>query len=102
MAAVQVAAAATDAKSAVPAKDDFAAQVAHVDKVDSWLERLMVCKHLTEMEVLELCTKAKEILSKETNVQPVKCPVTVCGDIHGTALLPASRRLCFRARACWH
>jgi len=22
-------------------------------------------------------------LSKETNVQPVRCPVTVCGDIHG-------------------
>jgi serine/threonine-protein phosphatase 2A catalytic subunit len=27
--------------------------------------------------------KAKEILSKETNVQGVRCPVTVCGDIHG-------------------
>ena len=27
--------------------------------------------------------KAKEILSKESNVQDVKCPVTVCGDVHG-------------------
>lgn len=27
--------------------------------------------------------KAKEILSKESNVQEVKCPVTVCGDVHG-------------------
>ena len=27
--------------------------------------------------------KAKEILSKEENVQPVKAPVTICGDIHG-------------------
>ena len=27
--------------------------------------------------------QAREILSKESNVQPVKCPVTVCGDIHG-------------------
>ena len=27
--------------------------------------------------------QAKEVLSKETNVQPVKSPVSVCGDIHG-------------------
>lgn len=28
-------------------------------------------------------SQAKEILSKESNVQDVKCPVTVCGDVHG-------------------
>lgn len=27
--------------------------------------------------------QAKEILGKESNVQEVKCPVTVCGDVHG-------------------
>lgn len=27
--------------------------------------------------------QAREILSKESNVQGVHCPVTVCGDIHG-------------------
>ena len=27
--------------------------------------------------------QAKEILAKESNVQPVRCPVTVCGDVHG-------------------
>ena len=27
--------------------------------------------------------QAKEILSKESNVQEMKCPVTVCGDVHG-------------------
>ena len=27
--------------------------------------------------------QAKEILAKESNVQDVKCPVTVCGDVHG-------------------
>ena len=27
--------------------------------------------------------QAKEILTKESNVQEVKCPVTVCGDVHG-------------------
>ena len=30
-----------------------------------------------------LIYQAKEILSKESNVQDVKCPVTVCGDVHG-------------------
>lgn len=27
--------------------------------------------------------QAKEILATENNVAPVRCPVTVCGDIHG-------------------
>lgn len=27
--------------------------------------------------------KAREILVEESNVQPVRCPVTVCGDVHG-------------------
>jgi hypothetical protein len=27
--------------------------------------------------------QARELLQEESNVQPVKCPVTVCGDIHG-------------------
>ena len=29
------------------------------------------------------CTQAREVLTNESNVQPVSCPVTVCGDIHG-------------------
>jgi len=40
-------------------------------------------KPIPEHEVKALCEKAKEILAKESNVQPVRCPVTVCGDIHG-------------------
>ena len=60
-----------------------AAAVADVAKLDGWIERLMQCKHLSESEVQELCVKAREILSREVNVQPVRCPVTVCGDIHG-------------------
>ena len=27
--------------------------------------------------------QAREVLMEESNVQPVRCPVTVCGDIHG-------------------
>lgn len=52
-------------------------------KLDGWIERLMNCNPLKEAEVHELCGLAREILMKEQNVQPVKCPVTVCGDIHG-------------------
>jgi Calcineurin-like phosphoesterase len=34
-------------------------------------------------ETAFLSLKAREILAKESNVQEVKCPVTVCGDVHG-------------------
>ncbi|KAI5059126.1 hypothetical protein GOP47_0025445 [Adiantum capillus-veneris] len=37
----------------------------------------------SEAEVRVLCDQARAILAEEWNVQPVKCPVTVCGDIHG-------------------
>ena len=30
-----------------------------------------------------LCEKAREVFEKEENVQPVRTPVTVLGDIHG-------------------
>jgi len=33
--------------------------------------------------VKKLCGKAREILQKEENVQSVRSPVTVVGDIHG-------------------
>ncbi len=51
--------------------------------VDSLLEVLYQCKTLPEKEVKFLCDKAREILQKESNVQEVKCPVTICGDVHG-------------------
>ena len=38
---------------------------------------------MPENEVKSLCEKAREILINESNVQNVKCPVTICGDIHG-------------------
>ncbi|GJD05844.1 Serine/threonine-protein phosphatase PP2A catalytic subunit [Galdieria sulphuraria] len=41
------------------------------------------CKPLAEEEVKKLCDKAREFFIEESNVQPVSCPVTVCGDIHG-------------------
>ena len=51
--------------------------------LDRQIEQLMECKPLAEADVKILCDQAKAILVEEWNVQPVKCPVTVCGDIHG-------------------
>ncbi|CAD5315858.1 unnamed protein product [Arabidopsis thaliana] len=51
--------------------------------LDRQIEQLMECKPLGEADVKILCDQAKAILVEEYNVQPVKCPVTVCGDIHG-------------------
>ncbi|KFY13253.1 hypothetical protein V491_06475 [Pseudogymnoascus sp. VKM F-3775] len=54
-----------------------------ISTLDGWIESLMACKQLAEVDVQRLCEKAREVLQEESNVQPVKCPVTVCGDIHG-------------------
>jgi len=54
-----------------------------VTNLDRQIEHLLECKPLPEAEVKALCEKAKEILTTESNVQPVRAPVTVCGDIHG-------------------
>ncbi len=51
--------------------------------LDGWIQGLMDCKPLAEADVRTLCEKAKEILAEESNVTPVRAPVTVCGDIHG-------------------
>jgi serine/threonine-protein phosphatase 2A catalytic subunit len=58
--------------------------------LDKFIEQLIECKPLGENEVKFLIekvsinlTQAKEILSRESNVQHVQAPVTVCGDIHG-------------------
>lgn len=51
--------------------------------LDQWIEKLLKCQLLNESEVLLLCEKSKEIFGKELNVQPVRAPVTICGDVHG-------------------
>ncbi|CAE7455239.1 pho2a [Symbiodinium microadriaticum] len=51
--------------------------------IDRCIEQLMECKHLSESEVKQLTEMAREILAEESNVQPVRCPVTISGDIHG-------------------
>jgi len=54
-----------------------------ISNLDKQIEQLLDVKPLPESEVKALCDKAKEILSEESNVAPVKAPVTICGDIHG-------------------
>uniref|UniRef100_A0A2K5QPS5 protein-serine/threonine phosphatase n=1 Tax=Cebus imitator TaxID=2715852 RepID=A0A2K5QPS5_CEBIM len=44
-------------------------------------KELNECKQLSKSQVKSLCEKAKEILTKESNVQEVRCPVTVCGNL---------------------
>jgi serine/threonine-protein phosphatase 4 catalytic subunit len=54
--------------------------VLNVDKI---LANLMEYKLPSESEIEELCSKVKEILAEESNIQKIKSPVTICGDIHG-------------------
>ncbi|KAK6162825.1 hypothetical protein DH2020_002666 [Rehmannia glutinosa] len=69
---------------------DLVAESTH-GNLDEQIAQLMQCKPLSEPDVRHcekglvraLCEKAKEILMEESNVQPVKSPVTICGDIHG-------------------
>ncbi|OBS73183.1 hypothetical protein A6R68_12240, partial [Neotoma lepida] len=41
-------------------------------ELDQWIEQLNKCKQLSKSQVKSLCEKAKE-----SNVQEVRCPVTV-------------------------
>jgi len=54
-----------------------------ISKLDTQIDELLDCKPLSESEVLSLCDKARAILKEEKNVQPVRVPITVVGDIHG-------------------
>ena len=55
----------------------------HTSDLDDQIARLRRCEFLKESEVKILCQKAREILIDESNVQCLKAPVTICGDIHG-------------------
>ena len=46
-------------------------------RADQWIEQLNKCKQLSESQVKSLHEKAKEILTKESSVQVVRCLVTV-------------------------
>ena len=66
-----------------------------IQEIDQWIDFLSECKQLSEADIKRLCekvrgmlldgvlTQARDVLLEESNVQPVHCPVTECGDIHG-------------------
>eukprot|EP00914_Ancora_sagittata_P004995 GHVO01010405.1.p1 GENE.GHVO01010405.1~~GHVO01010405.1.p1 ORF type:complete len:318 (+),score=32.58 GHVO01010405.1:21-974(+) len=54
-----------------------------IDKLDTQIDQLFECNPISEEEVRELCEHARSILRDEDNVQPMRMPVTVVGDIHG-------------------
>eukprot|EP00792_Barthelona_sp_PAP020_P006522 TRINITY_DN3020_c0_g4_i1.p1 TRINITY_DN3020_c0_g4~~TRINITY_DN3020_c0_g4_i1.p1 ORF type:complete len:308 (-),score=79.07 TRINITY_DN3020_c0_g4_i1:163-1086(-) len=51
--------------------------------LDEILEKLFKCQLIKEAEVKTICEKVKEILMQESNIQVVKAPITLVGDIHG-------------------
>jgi len=51
--------------------------------LEKQIEQVKNVKELTKEQCRSLTEKAREILQEESNCQPVRCPVTVCGDIHG-------------------
>jgi len=57
-------------------------KLSHYD-LDAFLSKLSAGIPLEESEAKMLCEKAREVLTNESNVQPVPAPVTVVGDVHG-------------------
>lgn len=56
------------------------------DLYDRHLQTLLKCQTIKESEVKELCVKARDILTSESNVHKMPAPCTVVGDIHGQFL----------------
>jgi diadenosine tetraphosphatase ApaH/serine/threonine PP2A family protein phosphatase len=54
-----------------------------IAQTENWIAKLEQCGQLTETELEGLCNRAKEVLSKESNLKEISSPITVCGDIHG-------------------
>merc|ERR1711865_759870 len=56
-----------------------------IEQLDKWIEDLSEKPEarISEVDILELCQKAQEILQQEPNVTPCHAPLTVVGDIHG-------------------
>jgi serine/threonine-protein phosphatase 2A catalytic subunit len=67
----------------MPANQEMEQAILDNAKLDKNIEDLQKMLLLSKEECKGLCEKAIAILQEEANVQPVRCPVTVCGDIHG-------------------
>ncbi|TPP40366.1 Calcineurin-like phosphoesterase family protein [Leishmania donovani] len=47
------------------------------------LEAMYEGKLLTEEQVVQLCSRCKDLMLEEGNIETIYAPVTLCGDIHG-------------------
>lgn len=56
--------------------------IASID-LDECIERIYKRELLADSVIEAICSKAKELLMKESNVVHIAAPVTVVGDIHG-------------------
>jgi len=66
-----------------PNNDSSSSSVSRYE-LEAWIARLRdECKPLSEKDVFRLCDRTKELLANEPNVSKVRCPVTLCGDVHG-------------------
>lgn len=52
-------------------------------EVDQWIEQLKKCVYLNEIQVKKLCEQARDLMINEDNIQRLKAPITIAGDIHG-------------------
>ena len=50
---------------------------------DEWLAHLRKGHLLDEVDLKKVCEMVKDRLIEESNVQNVRSPVVVCGDVHG-------------------
>lgn len=67
----------------LPMHSNLARGASQRGDVDHWIEHLRKGRHLTFEQSKKLCALAQEVFMKEENVQHVRAPVVVCGDIHG-------------------
>ena len=56
----------------------------HRSRAESIVVVVFFSRRISQSLILQLpYEQVKDILAEESNVQPVRSPVTVCGDIHG-------------------
>lgn len=64
-------------------QEDMSTSDIEFARLDRQIASLLDQKPLTEKEVYDLCERAKEMLADEDNIEQVRVPVTIVGDVHG-------------------
>lgn len=77
----------------LPRRRDPAGSSSHPCSPHRQIEQLRRCEPISEAEVKDVCSKAREILLEEGNIQYVDSPVTV-----SCCFLAQARRVCLRVQ----